>query len=668
MQRSLNRAANAASLFVAAVVIAYAQPISLHAAADNKQAQSWLIATAENASPVEQANVELLRKRLRSVSGTEVDAKPLASLTAEERANHDLIIAGSVSASPKIAEIVAERKLDSHFASKPEFVQEQGYVVATDANPDAPDRQLILALGKQELGATFAMAHLGTRLINQDSGIAVAFDDATSLASDESSVQFHAPDRPVRGIYYNIAYGFTADGITPETWDEDQWRAKLAELKSMRLTHVFFFLWGNGELYHPKSPVSATERNRVVHERLRFLIDEAHRLGMKVSFMMTTTMIPDDIFKANPQIKAEIVYVDHGFSCINPSSTESVKFGEYEWANVWELMHDLFDNELAQFKELDELQHCFYDPGGSFDPVSKANQADVLMRQVREFTEVARKLNPDMKYSVNFWPVWALEKEYKVSYRDKFLDQLKEYYASESDPNVIVYDSIDEPDTSLKQAHARGIPVGGFIFPTNVESGYPFATPLIGYLSKVLNIDYGDFTSQDLYGTYFMRIEDGTKVPNSWFASETMWNGKATPTELTHSYGLWAAGGNPAAAEKFADAMATLESFTTLGADQQDMAAQGKRIETLINEGLAELPQGDRARLEWLDTTGKLMRILGEGAEDFGNEKQLTKLEVEFRDTLLASPLMKSLVHPGGGTHFRRNAEQLKKGWNAEHF
>lgn len=62
------------------------------------------------------------------------------------------------------------------------------------------------------------------------------------------------------------------------------------------------------------------------------------------------------------------------------------------------------------------------------------------------------------------------------------------------------------------------------------------------------------------------------------------------------------------------------------------------------------------------------MRILGEGAEDFGNEAKLKLLEVEFRDTLLASPLMKSLVHPGGSTHFRRNAEQLKKGWNAEHF
>jgi hypothetical protein len=398
------------------------------------------------------------------------------------------------------------------------------------------------------------------------------------------------------------------------------------------------------------------------------MIEEAHRLGMKVSFLMTTTMIPDDIFKANPQIKAEIVYADHGFSVINPSSNEPVRFGEYEWANVWDLMHDLFDNELEQFKALDELQHCFYDPGGSFDQVSKANQAEVLMRQVREFTVVARKLNPGMKYSINLWPVWALEKEYRVSYRNEFLDQLKDYYAGESQPQVIVYDSIDEPDTSLKQAHARGIPVGGFIFPTNVESGYPFVTPLLGYLSQVLNIDYGEFTSKELFGTYFMRIEDGTKVPNSWFASELMWDAKTTPAELTQSYGLWAANGNSAAAKKLAKAMAKLESFTTLGADKQDMAASGQQIESLINDGVAQLPEKDQNRLEWLQTTGQLMRILGEAAEGSGDDAQLARLQAEFVDALTQSHLMKSLVDDAGGTSFRSNVEQLKKGWNSERF
>jgi hypothetical protein len=29
---------------------------------------------------------------------------------------------------------------------------------------------------------------------------------------------------------------------------------------------------------------------------------------------------------------------------------------------------------------------------------------------------------------------------------------------------------------------------------------------------------------------------------------------------------------------------------------------------------------------------------------------------------------MKSLVNSAGGTHFRRNTEQLKKGWNAERY
>ncbi|MCX7018272.1 MAG: hypothetical protein NTY46_04590 [Candidatus Sumerlaeota bacterium] len=626
--------------------------------------QNWLIVCAGNATPVEQKNVEVLKKRVDLLLGQSITTVSASALTPSQKQNNDLIIAGSAAASPFIANLLSETGLDASFNGKPAFQKEQGYGIGVYPGKYAPGRKVILAAGQQAQGAAYAMSHLRANLMIDQGFLYLSREG--SVCNTQQMQEFQTPDRERRAIYYNIAYGFTYSPATPDTWNKAQWEQNLEDLMTARLTHVYFFLWGNIELCFPKSPISNTLRNQQLHQNLQYMIDYAHRLGLKTGFFISPTMVPQDIWQANPAAQAVNPYP--GYSVVSPCATDALSFNSYSWANTWELMHDVWDNEMEWFKACDEFQIWFYDPGGSFDTVCKATQAQVLREQVVEFGNVAKAKNPATSITVSCWPIWALEPYYGISYRNQFFNELITAYGNPGYTSLTIYDSIDHPDTTIKQARPLGFPVGGFIFPTNVESGYTFTIPMLQYLKSAVVTNYGSFTAKDLPAAYFMRLEAAPKVPNTWFASSYIWSWNQTARDVVLSYARWAAFGNQLAADLIAQAMLVLEEFCNLGAAAQNMETKGAQIESLLNQAVALLTPAQQAQIEWLKTTGKVMRIYGKACENPGNTALLNALKEEFRATLQASPMFASYLGFGYSATFDRNVSQLTKGWNTEHF
>ncbi len=71
-----------------------------------------------------------------------------------------------------------------------------------------------------------------------------------------------------RGAYLNIAYGFSAAPLSPDTWSAREWIEYLDGLSAAGLTHLHFFLWGDVELSIHDSDLNAA-RNAKLHRRLR---------------------------------------------------------------------------------------------------------------------------------------------------------------------------------------------------------------------------------------------------------------------------------------------------------------------------------------------------------------------------------------------------------------
>ena len=627
--------------------------------------QSLILVTGESTTTPEWENVIKLKNDLSAMVNGEVKLVPANELTADQKSSSDLIIVGKYASNSLLRTILDGQGSSAPFASDPGFVQEQGYLAAVCPNLFAPGKKVWLAAGWGELGTVYGVSHLRTHFQSTEGQL---YLDVEGTPANTSEVQnLYRPDIPERAVYYNIAYGISFGSLTPDNWTDSEWEQCVDRLVCSQLTHLYFFLWGDSEVYFQPSAVCNTDRNRILHERLQRMIQYAHRRGMKVTYLFSATIVPSDIFAANKNlIKATIVYVNHGFPVVCQSVPDTFSFGGFSWNGVKDFMVDIYENELEWFKEADEFQIWFYDPGGCFCGPDhydcKGHQAERMMEQVTTFEEIILARNPSARIAVSLWPVWALESEYGVSYRNPFLDSLKSHFASQME-RISVVDSVDHGDSALIQAKARGFRLNGFVFQTNVETGYPFLLPLLKYLKNEASIG----ASRGVSALYCMRIEEGSKFPNTYFASRFFWNRNSTENNIVREYAQWAANTHKQAADELFQALTLLDTFTTDGSSTQDLEAKGTQIRQHTETALALLPFAKQQELEWLLTTAKAMEILGKAAEHRNDTALQNELRTQFISLMVNSPSFNKFS-PWASSKFSTFVQWLSSGWWSARF
>jgi len=587
----------------------------------------WYLVASGSPSEPERAALSLLQQRAAALRGTEFPVVPV-----EERRQREgvPILMGTLATAPRLESTLAHWGWNEKFTEVEGTRVEQSYVLGVSAAGDE-----VVAGGVGPAGAAYALVDLAAHLIADEEGAALLLTGERDAEGRVGRVEI--PAIAERGVYLNI--GAPVDPITVHEWPRERWSAYLDQLLMARLNRLYFSLWMDSESYVPESE-SHHERNRVLHENLRWMIPEAQRRGMKVTFLFTPTLVPRDLWAARPELHAEIEYVDHGFPCVCPSRPES-----------WPFMEAIFDYELEWFKAADGFQIWFYDPGGCMCQSCREDLAGPLAKQVEVFTRLIRTKNPQAEIQVSLWPVWSWEAKLQRKYGVDLLDRLREQFGTEHS-QVDIVDSVEGNETFLIPAHARGFRTQAFLYATNVETAFLFLNPQLKYIrastSRILE--------QGWTGGFCHRLEPGSKFPNTFFVATSLWQPALSEEELTREYALWATA-HPGAAEKLAEALRRWDAWLFHPAT----AAEGQAILQLIDEALALLPPARREGVAWLRDTARCLEILARGVEE------QTARATELREAMAASPLFQNFAERAEW-EFPHLVRWMKQGWERERF
>jgi hypothetical protein len=303
-------------------------------------------------------------------------ASPLVradQLTPQQRQQSHLILAGEYSGNSVLREVLDARGRNAPLASASAFQQQQGYFIGVYPGQFAAGKRVIAAAGWSPQGALYAVSHLRTPLPGRS---------AKSLPSTWRAPAVPAPPRPIertekpdvadRGIYYNIGIYTSFDNLTPDTFDESEWAAWLDKHVCAQLTTVNFYLWGNVELYFPKTAFGRAALRKGLAERLQYMIGEAHRRGLKATFCFTPTLLPEDIIQANipalPNLKSSSVYAQSSTGVVCQAEPGTISHEGNTWNGCMDLMRDVYSYALSTFREADQYMIFFYDAGGCWCP------------------------------------------------------------------------------------------------------------------------------------------------------------------------------------------------------------------------------------------------------------------------------------------------------------
>ena len=238
----------------------------------------------------------------------------------------------------------------------------------------------------------------------------------------------HVPENAVRAVYYNIAFGISYAPLTVDTWGAADWRYWADRLVQARLTHVYFYLWGGGEVAFPASPACNTSRVLRLHRNLQAMIGIAHGRGLQVGYMLSPTMVPRDIWLANRNRSAESVYAKEGFPDVCQADAVPIDFGGKTWPSTMALIKDVYGTELEYFAAVDEVLVAFYDPGGCFCTVARhdcrGHQAARMVEQVAAIVPLIKRPETT-RLGVVTWATWAFEATLNISYREAFFELLR---------------------------------------------------------------------------------------------------------------------------------------------------------------------------------------------------------------------------------------------------
>lgn len=423
--------------------------------------------------------------------------------------------------------------------------------------------------------------------------------------------------------------------ICASNFDGNDWTIVLERLVRAEYTDVYFNLWGDTGLVFPGSNpryqgIGRAQQSLRMRRALQQMIPEAHGLGLRVTLMITPTLIPNDIFQSiASKARADIVYAQPaggGFSVVCPAVQTELQWKHYSWNSTMELMRELYREQFRAFAEVDYVATWFYDPGGCMCGLHSHNcrgmQAKRLLSLVSAMKDEAIRAIPNLRrVDVDTWATWAFEGT-KASlpratrpYRDAFFDELRSAAATWTGLETpTVLDTIDDmtaawgSGSTLPNATASGFNTSGFLFGTNPESGYTFWVPSLHYLMD----SYTRGLAWGVQGLHTYRFEEATKSPQTFIAGQ-IFAGRSINEAVTGMC-TYVVPDDLARVAACVRGVMLLENFTTHGQTRQNMTKQGVAVRSAFDDAIPyDAPQAP-AYLDMRDvlrTTGRAMALLG---------------------------------------------------------
>ncbi|WP_165252505.1 hypothetical protein [Paludisphaera soli] len=540
-------------------------------------------------------------------------------------------LGGPESADGGLEVVVSEDAGDAAFAGLADFEREEGYLIEADG----PGKLSVRVAGAA--GAVHAVSNLETRLRANSEGVRLAFPE---WGEGDARRLVEKPAIATRGEYLNIGYDLA--GITPHQWDAARWRWYVDRLVLSRLNRWYVYLWIDSQTMFPGSELSKRPVNARLHEGVREAIRYARRRGLKVTFMVSPTMLPRDLWEAHPEWKADISYARHGFACVCPNAP-----------GAWEQMKAVWRSELEWFREVDAIQVWFYDPGGCWCERygCKPNQVDSLVRQVREFGAMYRELNPDGEIEYNLWPVNLWEAEMKVEVREGLARRLQAESPPGAAPLTMIGMVEGSPAPVPDLERSLGMRGGTFLFAANPESSYVFPTPHLDYFRRTAQA----VRRNGLEVAFGHRLEAATRDSSTFLMGQWFWDPDLSTHRVLRRLTDWQTG-DEAAGERLAEAVVVLDELTAKGITVE----AARKLGDLLDELPPGMPPACREDLEYWPAAASALRAIGESLDAEGPD--LDPYEKKFAEALSRSRAFAPLV-PRAGSLFRSYRGFLRTGW-----
>ncbi len=513
------------------------------------------------------------------------------------------------------------------------FQEHEAYILQLE-----PSSKILNVGGLQSLGSVHAISDLELRLRTDKGRVYIDFPEGQIAESGFRIFEF--PLIEDRGEYMNV--GYNHKGITPHEWDQVRWHTYIDLLVLARLNHFYFYIWNDSYTLYPGSVHSKNPLNKKMHENIRDMIEYAHKRGLKVTYMMCPTYFPGDIWSAHPEIHAEIEYVNHGFPAVCPQAP-----------GAWEMMKEISRSEMEWFSGADALQIWFYDPGGCWCRKNGCydHQAEILARQVKEFSSLFRELNPNASIEYNIWPIWLWEEQLGLKYREEMNQRIKELLGNEFQ-NATAAGASDNDITLPLMECKMGFRGTAFIFGANPESAYDFLIPHLTYMKetalRVLN--------SGINGAFGHRLEAWTRYPATFFMGQYLWDPGESKENNVRKYANWITCDNEIGI-RFAEAILLLDQFTYEGANP----LLGGRMSRLTRKVFDHVPNARKEITEYFPAMMEALAVIGRsvGVEE---NAALTALAAEFGHALEASTTLQPIANDQK-YYFDKYRTFLLRGW-----
>jgi hypothetical protein len=521
--------------------------------------------------------------------------------------------------------------------------EEQGYLIKYSSEED-----LLVAVSIGHLGLVYAISQLQRcSVLTPEPSIAL-----------ENYEMLEKPKTQERGVYINIGYGLSCGPITTDNWHEDDWEDFIDNVVLSRATLWSFFLWTEIETIYPDSNrTDLIGKNEFVFRMLKHAIDYSHKRGLRAVFLFTPTNIPADMVARHPEWACQLEYTNSGGICSNkPASYEMVK-----------LIHRY---QMDYFKEADEFDIAFYDPGGCM--CEQCRQRDVqleqLLKQIDDFSRFTRELNPTARFGFWTWAVWRYERIHQYSLQNLLLPEVAKRLQGKVN-QIAVIDSFHGDTGSVpyfEEARKLGFRTSNFVYQTNIEDGNILLLPLFDFQKKWAAMTQ----DKQLDEAFLMIMEVKSKYPMAHFGCEFFWDATLKKELVAERYALQISG-NLEATRMFRDGFLEMDNITYDGVIGTDNPIQTttKMIECFDN-GISKLPEIHQNQLKWLASTAKIYGILALSSNPRTEKDSATleKYKAEYMSTLRNDPLFEYFANSRGEAFFDRMVGWITNGFKQGYF
>ncbi len=521
--------------------------------------------------------------------------------------------------------------------------QKQGYLLKY-----YPAKDLLIAVADGSLGLIYAISHLQRSIVDSpEPGIAL-----------ESFEMLEKPNTEERGVYINIAYGLSCGPITTDNWNEADWEHFIDEVVLSRATFWSFYLWTETEFLYPDSTMGEyISRNEHLFKMLTHAIDYTHKRGLRSVFLFTPTNIPADMVSRHPEWACQLEYTNNGGIC-------SHKQAAYEMVK---LTHQY---EMDYFKNVDEFDISFYDPGGCMcsECRNRDTQLQQLLKQINDFSNYTWNSNSQIRFGFWTWAVWRYERIHQYSMKDLLLPEVAKIVKGREN-QVIVIDSFHGDTGSVpyfEEAKRQGFRTSNFVYQTNIEDGNVFMLPLFDFQRKWATM------SQELHldENFLMIMEVKSKYPMAHFGCEFFWDAALTKDKIAERYSLQLTG-NLEATRLLQEGFLKMDELTYSGVIGTNNPLQlAQQIRACFDKGIHALPEDRQDQLKYLHTTAKIYQILVHASTPRieKDAAALQKDQTEYMSILRSDPMFEYFANSRGEAFFDRLVGWLSNGFKQGYY